>query len=72
MGGGVGFYMFDRNQVALYGAILNEAKTIKYRIVKSNGTVSQGEYHNKHYQWVERGFENIIPSYCIAFGYRRV
>lgn len=70
---GIGFYMFNKNQVAPYGAKLNEQQIIHWKIVKRNGEVAQGSYNNKHYLWVDNAIEqNIIPNLCMLYGLRRV
>jgi len=73
MGGGVGYYMFDNNQVAHYGAILNELPTINYKITnQKTGRVYTGTYVNKHYMWVDNGMESkIIPDVCLIFNLQR-
>jgi len=73
IGGGVGFYMFDRNQSAPYGALLNEKPVIDWKITnKYTGKVYEGSYVNKHYMWVDNGIEStVIPNICTAFNLQR-
>jgi len=63
---GVGYIMFNVNNMAPYGAILNEVPVIHYRLVnKYTGKVYEGSYVNKHLHWVDdfcEDFANVqIP-----------
>ena len=73
LGGGVGFIMFNQNQKAPYGALLNEQEVITVkRINTTTGKVSEWSYNNRHFGWVDKAIENtIIPNLCTMFNLRR-
>jgi hypothetical protein len=72
-GEGIGFEMFNKNQAAPYGAILNEAPVIRYSITNvKTGKTYKGEYVNRHYKWVDNAMENIANDFAAAFNLRRV
>jgi hypothetical protein len=45
--------MFDRNQVAPYGAVLNESKVITRAYVKQGQQYTKS-YENQHFGWVDK------------------
>jgi hypothetical protein len=70
---GCGFYIFNKNQRAAYGEILNEAPVIRYRITNNKTKkVYSGSYVNKHYKWIDNAFENIASNTACMFNLRYV
>lgn len=63
---GAGFDLLT--QFTQYGAILNEAPTIKYNITnKRTGKTYSGEYTNTHYRWVDNGADAIANEIMTQF-----
>lgn len=66
IGGGAGFSLLTQH--TQYGAILNEAAVINYRITnQKTGRVYTGQYNNKHYGWVNRAAEGIAAAIPFSF-----
>lgn len=66
-GNQAGFKIFNATQRAGYGAILNEAPVISYRVRNPyTGAEYTGAYNNIHYKWIDRWaetFANELPAY---------
>ena len=72
MYGGVGYRMFNANQRAPYGQLLNEEQEItrKYTNLKT-GKSYERTYVNRHYGWIERMTDATADNIDLAFGTRR-
>lgn len=70
--GSAGFQIFNANQRAPYGEILNEAAVINWRRVTRDGRTVTGSYQNKHYRWIDRAFEDFANQMPVLIPCRRV
>lgn len=51
-----------------YGAILNEAPVIHYKLVnKKTGREYEGSYNNRHYMWINNGADQLANDITIQF-----
>lgn len=72
-GGNIGFQIFNKNSRAEYGAVLNEAPVIKYRLKNPRtGAVHTGQYTNKHYMWVDRAMDAIAVDTALNFNLKQL
>lgn len=73
IGEAAGFQIFNANQSAPYGGILNDFPVINYTVTNSRtGQTYTGSYPNKHYQWIDKGLDSIANDFAAAFGLRRI
>lgn len=63
---GAGFKLLTQH--TQYGAVLNEAPVLTYRLEnKKTGKVYAGSYVNKHYKWIDRAAEQIANDIPVNF-----